>query len=273
MEKLPSQEFVDEDYVRTRSTTLLVDPSNSNNPIDSVGEIHNEFLDAIAFNDAFETLEILDFLYEYSAGELGWEDIDLWMPQSKADSLNDTIWDYSLSEDFEGFLDDLSSAYSFSSGLDEHLDSLFSLFDYTREDLPTTDLIDSIKVREERFSRITTSQFESRIYYGTASILRYSAAYWDAVLEDETSSHPYYEVIVNYLMEYEATNSGDVVTVRKFSFKKLWRGLAVIGADALGFAGGYGLGSVLSGGNPAVGGAAGTLIGGAASATVRDAWD
>jgi len=275
--KLSSIDPIVESSIEERSTELSVDPSNPNNPVDSIGEIHNELLDAIAFNEGFDTLDIMDFLFEYVVEEKGWE-VDEKLSNSSADSMVNVIWEYcievDLEEDFTGLIDEFSTAFAYSQTLTNHLESLFSLLDYAREDVPISDLIDSIIVKEDLFSTAVVTASESLIFYGTASILRYSAAYWEAVIEDESSSHPFYTVVVSHLMDLdENINSDDIVDVRKWNWKKFWRGLAVIGADALGFAGGYAFGSSLSGGLPAAGIAAGTLIGGATSGMVRDAWE
>ena len=63
-----------EDQVSLRQNTIvLVDPSNSNNPIDSVGQIHNQVLDLIAFDPGFDTIDILETVYDYA--ELNWDDL------------------------------------------------------------------------------------------------------------------------------------------------------------------------------------------------------
>lgn len=262
------------EQVLSRNTEILVDPSNSNNPIDSVGEIHNQILDAVAFDEDFETLDISEFCLDYVVSELGWNALDTIFSVSAIDSIVQVIWDYSLEEDFEGRISEMSTALSFSQTLTNHLNSLFGLLDYERESVPIANLIDSIIVKEQQFATAIVTPSESMIYYGTASILRYSAAYWDAVLEDETSTHPYYNVVVEYLMELDdELSNGSDVDVRKWNWKKFWRGLAVIGADALGFGAGYAIGSALSGGVPAVGASAGTLLGSAASTAVGEAWE
>lgn len=150
------------------------------------------------------------------------------------------------------------------------LENLFSVLDFTREDVPISALIDSIISKESNFQSTLLSANEINVYYGTASVLRYSASYWDAVLSDVSSSHPFYNIIVDHLRSLD--NDLEEIEVRAWDWKKFWRGVTVVAADAGGFAGGYALGSALSMGVPAVGAAAGTLLGGACSLEVRNMW-
>ena len=249
--------------ISMRSTVLNVDPSNTNNPMDSVGLIHNEFVDAVAFDEDFETLDIVLFLNEYAKVERGWYDFS----QLQMDSMVGVILSYCLEDDFDGLIDTLASSAGYSVSLIAELKELMSVLNVNREDVEIADLIDSIVVKETQFSLGVFSAVERNIYYGTASVLRYSSSYWDAVLEDDT--HPYHSILVDYLIEYDDEEEFQ----RAFKWWKVWRALAVVGADALGFAAGYGLGSALSAGLPAVGATCGTLLGGAASAGMKDIWE
>lgn len=255
-----------------RRTTDYGDPSNNQNPLDSVGKIHNQILDAVAFDDDFETLPIDSFTYSYVTAVRGWDDFHAIIPIERYNRLKDVLWNYVSHDDLDGAIDHLGQSGGYSSALTAQLRDLFSVLSLERGNVPIEALVDSIIAKENNFPAKSFSPYERNIYYGTASVLRYSASYWDAVISDESSSHPYYDIVVNYLARLDRDGSQEVGS-RAFNWKKFWRGLAVVGADALGFAGGFALGSALSGGNPAVGAAGGTLIGGAASAEVRNIWN
>ena len=208
-----------------RSTVIPVDPSNDDNSVDSVGSIHNLILDTIAFHPGFDTLDIILATYNYVNSELEWEELDLelYLPYSKMDSLIDTIWYYCMNDNFEGAIDYIVDKYDLSQNLSDELDDLYSVLDYDRGDVGITDLIDSIIVKEDNFSAGSFSAREQMIYFGTASVLRHSAAYWNTVMDDASGSHPYYDIVGDMLDYYdeEFIEFGGNADTRKWNWRKI----------------------------------------------------
>jgi hypothetical protein len=255
------------------STTLLVNPTNGNNPIDSVGQIHNEILDYIAFHPGFDTIDIIAHAYDYVQNSKNWDDMSEYMSQYSADTLGQSIWDFCNDDDLEGLINYVSSMGGLSQALINELNNLFSVLDFNDENVSASEIIDSLKQIESNFAESTEvfTLAESRTFYGTASVLRYSIAYWFSVSQDD--NHPYYTYIADMIASYNQFDNGDSSTRAPFPWRKLWRALTVVAADAAGFAGGYALGSGLSMGNPAVGGSCGIFFATVCSGLAKEFWD
>jgi len=248
---------------------VTIDPSNSQNPIDSVGRIHNELLDRIAIIPGFDTMNINSYIYNTLSIELNLYNLSNDIPLNLADSIVEHIWLYSNNDDQDTVIEDLYIYNYISEDLALSLKDLFSVLDYNRGDVPIEQLIDSIKAKENQFILDNWNTNDQVIYLGTASVLRYSAYYWDNVIEDTTESHPFYQIYTNYLSEKDGLNS---ISSRKWNWKKFWRGMAIVGADALG----YGLTAAIVLSNPATAALAptyGTTIGAGCSAAVGAAWE
>lgn len=166
------------------STALSVNPGNLNNPLDSVGEIHNLILDAIAFHPGFDTLNLIPFSYQYVNSSLGWDALSEYLPLNTTNSVISNIWGNGDNADIESIIEYLEGVGGFSQEIVDELHILFSVLNLEREFYPIGELIDSIKVKESNFMSSTTTFTESEyfMYLGTASVLRFSAAYWDAVI-------------------------------------------------------------------------------------------
>ena len=264
------QEVKSEPAIYQRSTQLNADPSNSFNPMDSVGFIHNSLLDTFAFQVNFDTILIPNFFYTCTSHSRNWGFLSTYLPYSSCDSMINVIWDYALQDDTEGLVKYIATHFSYSQILEEKLLDLFELLNYNIEDVPIENLIDSVKLKENEFALLSTSTYEYSIFMGTASVLRWSSAYWDGVLNN--NNHPLYDILVGYLAERDTEFGSHEIVLRGF-WKKLWHIVKTVTADAIGLTVGYSIGSALSGGNPAVGGAAGSVMGAGASAAMRDKLD
>lgn len=122
-----------------------------------------------------------------------------YLPLNATNSVISNIWQIGDNADIEGMIEFLEGVSDFSQEIVNELHILFSVLNLEREFYPIGDLIYSIKVKESNFMASTTTFTESEyfMYLRTASVLRFSAACWDAVIE--YTNHPYYSHVAEML--------------------------------------------------------------------------
>lgn len=170
-----------------------------NNPLASVAKIHNIILDANAYHPGFDTLNLIPFSYQYVISSFGRGELSEYLPLNAPKSVIPIIRTIGDNADIEGMIEFLEVVSDFSQEIANELHILFSVLNLEREFYPIGDLIYSIKVKESNFMASTTTFTESEyfMYLRTSSVLRFSAACWDAVIE--YTNHPYYSHVAEML--------------------------------------------------------------------------
>lgn len=183
----------------TSSTPSAFDVANVNNPLDSVGVLHNEITDHLV--TTYDTGSIHTHIDQYFANDSRFEDS---IPsETYWNNLYNNCYIESTNEFvYENYLNNLGMEVINEQLILEVL-SLGETYDGTN----VKDVINTIK-NHENIALSTYASTDISNYLATSSVLRHSLYYWD---------------------DYVGTN------VHKFSFKKIGTGIC----DAIGGAEGY----------------------------------
>ena len=235
--------------------------ANTNNPIDSVGLIHNLSLDYLSNSSEFPLNDIQSDMRVFTEN-WGYDSQYMLSKDSVNNILSEikTVSENAIDEENRSsyFSDYVQTKISGSAAFNSYLSTAFSLIEINENDISSDSLIgisgviNEIRNLESEIMLSALEGQEKTELLATTSILRYSLAYWMSVAVNP--SHPYYYALTDGSSS-EKTSFHNLTS--KF-WQRVARGLTTVLADGLGGAIGGVAGAALG---TAVGGPAGTVVG------------
>ncbi len=170
------------------SITYSVNPSNCNNPYDSIGYYHNEGLEYIINNASSFTCDSVVLKNELrSLVDTFLVNNDDYTPSyldmSLPGNYYDDFWDNTRFYDF----DEMMNFYSINANVKAGAEKIIDYVKLLDSNYSVTEILDSIKTYETDVINSILTSYEKEQILKAASVGRYSLVYWNDIVEGGTS--------------------------------------------------------------------------------------